>query len=97
MPWESVTTAVPLMVFVPSVAPLALEAAAAAAGAELAGLPAPAAGVPAAAVLVADELLPELEHADRARARAANPATPSIFRISILLLTVFTVLPVSHG
>jgi hypothetical protein len=62
------------MVVMSSVVPLALEA-----GAELAGLLPPAAGVFAAA----DELLLELElaHADKASARAASPATPIIFRI----------------
>src|SRR5258707_15470862 len=53
---------------------------------------APAAGAVVAGVLE-DELL-ELAHADRARARAASPAAPNIFRIRILL---FTVLMVSHG
>src|SRR5580700_9725969 len=67
-PAELVTTAVPLMVVMSSVVPLALEAGAVA-GAELAGLLPPAAGVFAAA----DELLLELElaHADKASARAA--------------------------
>jgi hypothetical protein len=54
---------------------------AAEAGAELAGVLAAAAGVFAVAVLAADELLLELAHADRARARAASPAAPSILRI----------------
>jgi hypothetical protein len=67
------------MVVIPSVLPF--EAAAA-----LAGLLAPAAG----AELL---LLAELAHADNARARAASPAAPTIFRIRILL---FTVLLVSH-
>src|SRR5271156_3825906 len=62
--------------------PLVLEAGA---------LLAPAAGAVVAGVLE-DELL-ELPHADRARARAASPAAPNIFRIRILL---FTVLVVSH-
>jgi hypothetical protein len=56
---------------------LALEA-----GAEAAGLLAPAAGV-----LVADEELLELPHADIARARAASPAAAHIFRIGILPLS----------
>jgi hypothetical protein len=59
------------MVVIPSAFPLPLEAAA-----ELA--PPPAAGVFAAD----DELPLELPHADRAKARAANPAAPVIFRIS---------------
>jgi phosphoribosylcarboxyaminoimidazole (NCAIR) mutase len=72
-----VTTAVPLIVRIPSVVPVAAEA-----GAELAGVLAAAAGVFAVAVLAADdELLLELAHADRARARAASPAAPSILRI----------------
>ena len=73
MPLALVTTAVPLMVVIPRAFPLALEA-----GAELAGLLAPAAGVDEA------ELLAELPHAERARARAASPAAPSIFRIRFL-------------
>ena len=88
MPLESVTTAVPLMVVMLSALPLALEA-----GAELAGLLAPAAGALVAGVL-ADELLLELAHADSARARAARPAAPIIFGIRSLL---FTVLLVSMG
>jgi len=56
--------------------PLALEA-----GAELAGLLAPAAGVDG-------ELLAELAHAERARAKAASPAAPIIFRIRFLPFTV---------
>ena len=93
MPLESVTTAVPLMVVMLSALPLALEA-----GAELAGLLAPAAGALVAGALVAgvlaDELLLELAHADSARARAARPAAPIIFGIRSLL---FTVLLVSMG
>jgi hypothetical protein len=76
MPAALVTTAVPLIVRIPSVVPVAAEA-----GAELAGVLAAAAGVFAVAVLAADELLLELAHADRARARAASPAAPSILRI----------------
>jgi len=49
----------------------------------------PAAGAVVAGV-VEDEL-PELPHADRARARAASPAAPNIFRIRILLITVLMV------
>jgi hypothetical protein len=45
--------------------------------ADAAGLLAGAAGVLAAAA----EVLPELAQADRLSARAANPATPQIFRI----------------
>src|SRR5579859_1019562 len=52
----------------------------------------PAAG--AVVVGVLDDELAELAHADSARATAASPAAPSIFRIRILL---FTVLVVSHG
>src|SRR5260370_19501096 len=52
---------------------------------------APAAGAVVAGVLE-DELV-ELAHADRARATAASPAAPNIFRIRILL---FAVLMVSH-
>jgi hypothetical protein len=48
----------------------------------LAGLLAPAAGALVAGAL----LLVELAHADKARARAASPAAPTIFRIRILLL-----------
>jgi hypothetical protein len=71
------------MVVMFTVLPLALEAGV---------LLAPAAGAVVAGVLE-DELL-ELPHADKARARAASPAAPNIFRIRILL---FTVLMVSHG
>jgi hypothetical protein len=49
----------------------------------LAGLLAPAAGALVAGV---ELLLVELAHADKARARAASPAAPTIFRIRILLL-----------
>jgi hypothetical protein len=80
MPLESVTTAVPLIVVIFSAPALATEA-----GAELAGLLAPAAGALVAGALVAGVellLLAELAHADSARARAASPAAPSIFRIS---------------
>jgi len=52
----------------------------------------PAAGAVVAGALE-DELL-ELAHAVRARARAASPAAPHIFRIRFLL---FTVLMVSMG
>jgi len=52
----------------------------------------PAAGAVVAGVLE-DELL-ELPHAVSARARAASPAAPNIFRIRFLL---FTVLMVSMG
>jgi len=52
----------------------------------------PAAGAVVAGVL--EDELAELAHADSAKARAASPAAPSIFRIRILL---FTVLVVSHG
>jgi hypothetical protein len=75
------------MVVMLTVPPLALDAA----------LLAPAAGALVAGALVAGALedeLAELPHADRARARAASPAAPNIFRIRILL---FTVLVVSHG
>jgi hypothetical protein len=85
-PLASVTIAVPLMVLIPSVMPLALEAGAELAGAELAGLLAPAAGV-----LAADDELPPEPHADSARARAASPAAPSIIRIRNLLYTVLLV------
>ena len=81
-PLELVTTAVPLMVVMFTVFPVALKAGA---------LLAPAAGAVVAGVLE-DELL-ELAHADRAKARAASPAALNIFRIRILL---FTVLMVSH-
>jgi hypothetical protein len=63
-------------------------------------VPPPAAGAllpPAAGAVVAGVLedeLAELAHADSAKARAASPAAPSIFRIRILLITV---LMVSHG
>jgi hypothetical protein len=55
----------------------------------------PAAAGAAVAVAVAGVLdeLDELAHAVSARARAASPAAPNIFRIRILL---FTVLVVSH-
>src|ERR1700722_4547664 len=74
LPAELVSTAVPLMVVMftvlPPLAAGALEAAA---------LLAPAAG----ALAAADELLElELAHAVSARARAASPAVPSIFRIT---------------
>ena len=85
MPLESVTTAVPLMVVMLSALPLALEA-----GAELAGLLAPAAGALVAGVELL-LLLVELAHADKARVRAASPAAPTIFRIRILLFTVLLV------
>jgi hypothetical protein len=76
------------MVLIPSVLALALEAGAELAAAELA---------PAAGVLAADDGLPlELPHADRARARAASPVTPIIFRIRILLITVLVVSMVDH-
>src|SRR5580704_11043731 len=52
----------------------------------------PAAGAVVAGVL--EDELAELPHADSARATAASPAAPSIFRIRILLITV---LVVSHG
>src|SRR5580693_2029103 len=87
LPLELVSTATPLMVVMLTVPPLALDAA----------LLAPAAGALVAGALVAGALedeLAELPHADRARARAASPAAPNIFRIRILL---FTVLVVSHG
>jgi hypothetical protein len=38
----------------------------------------------AAGVLLAVELLPELAQADMVKARAARPATPSIFCISVV-------------
>jgi hypothetical protein len=81
LPLELVTTAVPLMVVMFTVLPLALDA-----------LLPPAAGAVVAGVL--DDELAELPQADSARARAANPAALNIFRIRILL---FTVLVVSHG
>jgi hypothetical protein len=68
------------MVVMFTVLPLELEA-----GAELL---APAAGALVAGALAAAELLPELAHADSARARAASPAAPIIFRNRILPLTV---------
>jgi hypothetical protein len=40
-----------------------------------------------------EDELAELPHADRARARAASPAAPNIFRIRILLFTVLVGLP----
>src|ERR1700722_19458540 len=86
LPAELVTTAVPLMVVMftvlPPLAAGALDAAA---------LLPPAAGAGVAGAL-ADELLElELAHAVSARARAASPAAPSIFRIRFLLCTVLMV------
>lgn len=79
MPLLLVRTEVPLMVAVPTVLPPE----------ELAAAPAPVlAGVP---VLVVE--LPELAQADRAMAKAANPAAPIIFRTRIL---PFSVLVISH-
>jgi hypothetical protein len=75
------------MVVMLTVPPLALDAGA---------LLAPAAGALVAGALVAGALedeLAELPHADRARARAASPAAPNIFRIRILLFTVLVGLP----
>jgi hypothetical protein len=70
-----------LIVVLSTVFALALEA-----GAEVAGLLAPAAGV-----LVAEEELLELPHADTARARAASPAAAHIFRIRIFSLSVLSI------
>ena len=80
-PLELVSTCVPLIVVLSTVLALALEA-----GAEAAGLLTPAAGV-----LAADEELPELPHADTARARAASPAEAHIFRIRILPSSVLLI------
>src|ERR1700730_10093051 len=76
LPLELVRTAVPLMVVMFTVVPPPLDAAA---------LLPPAAGAVVAGVL--DDELAELAHADSARATAASPAAPSIFRIRILLIT----------
>ena len=77
-PLELVSTCVPLIVVLSTVFALALEA-----GAEAAGLLAPAAGV-----LAAGEELLEFPHADTARATAASPAAAHIFRIRILSLSM---------
>jgi hypothetical protein len=73
-PWELVSTCWLPMVLAVRVVPLELGA-----GADEAGLLAPAAGVLPEVV----ELLPELAHADRASARTASPAAPHIFLIRI--------------
>ena len=65
------------MVLTSRVVPPVLEDEADAAGADAAGLLAPAAGVLTALA----EPLPELAQADRLSARAASPAAPQIFRI----------------
>jgi hypothetical protein len=76
-PAALVTTCWPAMVLTVRVVPPELAAGADPAEADAAGLLAGAAGVLAAAA----EVLPELAQADRLSARAANPATPQIFRI----------------
>src|SRR6476646_2188645 len=74
LPWASVSTCCPPMVFAVTVLPPA-----AAAGALL--LEPPAAGV---LLVVAELLLPELAQAETVRARAARPDDPHIFRIRIV-------------
>jgi hypothetical protein len=76
------------MVVMFTVVPPALEAGAL----DAAALLPPAAGAVVAGVL--EDELAELAHADNARATAASPAAPNIFRIRNLL---FTVLMISHG
>jgi hypothetical protein len=81
MPLALVSTEVPLMVVLPTVPPLEEP--------ELA----PA---PAVAPVVGGELLLELAQADRAMARAASPAAPTIFRIRILPFSVLVISTRNH-
>src|SRR5580658_4671292 len=73
LPLALVSTAVPLMVVVPTALPLEEP--------ELAPAPAPVLAGGAVDPLAAGERLLELAQADRAMARAASPAAPTIFRM----------------